>query len=55
MANVSSFRGSGDDMMSALGVAGFAMECQRTVKRSAADVVGPDLRRFDITGENMRL
>jgi hypothetical protein len=28
---VSSLRGSGDDMMSTLGVAGFAMECQRTL------------------------
>lgn len=51
-----SLRGSGDDMMSALEVSGFAMECQRRLKVSeavaAAAVVviggGIESRRLDI-------
>jgi hypothetical protein len=42
-----SLRGSGDDMMSKLGVSGLAMWCQRRVKGSVA-VTDPDARRLDI-------
>ena len=48
MGRVSSLRGSGEDMMSALGVAGLAMVCQRTAKGSVATGVGRDCRRCDI-------
>ena len=51
MVRVSSLRGSGEDMMSALGVAGFAMACQRTLKPWVAGGTGADFRRVDIGGE----
>lgn len=49
----SSLRGSGDDMMSALGVAWFAMECQRRLNDSVATEGGMDSRCLDI-GDNHR-